>query len=113
MADARILRPVESLDLFGGFQLADVAAENDDAGMARIQSRPNTRRGWLARNQRRSNSLTVSLTSTPPLRTSRVSASSTTSPKESRSVGGLPARVRRSTVRTRAASSRGEKGFVT
>ena len=35
-------------------------------------SRPKTRRGWLARNQRRSNSFAVRRTSTPAFRTSRV-----------------------------------------
>src|SRR6188508_2954815 len=71
-------------------------------------SREKTRRGWEARNQRRSNSLAVSATSPPALRTSRASPSSTTSPKERAPRWSGCVDARRSSARTRAASSRPE-----
>ena len=78
-----------------------------------IWSRENTRRGWLARNHSRSNSLAVSLTSASPLRTSRAAASKTRSPVSSLSTGGAAGPERRSTDLTLATSSRGENGLVT
>ena len=78
-------------------------------------SREKTRRGFEARNQSRSNSRAVSVDRLArPRHLAARRRRATTSPNSSRS--GRRRRApseRRSTVRTRAASSRGENGFVT
>jgi hypothetical protein len=55
----------------------------------------------------------VSWIEEPARRASRLPPSSSISPKEIVSRGGALPLLRRRTVRTRAASSRGENGFVT
>ena len=76
--------------------------------------REKTRRGFEARNQSRSNSRAVSVTGAPAFVTSRLAPSSDDVVElEPLGLRAVAAPERRSTVRTRAASSRGENGFVT
>ena len=76
--------------------------------------RLNTWRGWATRKASRSNSRTVSDTGRPATVTSRVAGSTVTSPVRSGAVRWpSPAPARRSTLRTRATSSRGLNGLTT
>ena len=77
-------------------------------------SREKTRRGFEARNQSRSNSRAVSVTRLAGLRHLAARAvEHDVAELEPLGRGSVVAPARRSTVRTRAASSRGENGFVT
>jgi hypothetical protein len=76
-------------------------------------SREKTLFGFDARNQSSSNSLAVSWSGSPSRSTSCFAASITSAPTATDVRGGTPGRIRRNTVFTRVASSRGENGFVT